>query len=93
MATFPIGNIYAPPWMCVSPMIAGYDDIEFDIDLSGGPLANNNPAASTCQRRPCSWEPRRTVNSCSSMRIMISWCVKFSSSCSRQRTQLFSRPT
>ena len=24
-------------------MIAGYDDIEFDIDLSGGPLATNNP--------------------------------------------------
>jgi hypothetical protein len=43
VATFPIGNIYAPPWMCVSPMIAGYDDIEFDIDLSGGQLGVNNP--------------------------------------------------
>ena len=31
--SFPIGNIYAPPWMCVSPSIAGYQDVEFDIDL------------------------------------------------------------
>lgn len=31
--SFPIGNIYAPPWMCVSPSIAGYEDIEFDVDL------------------------------------------------------------
>jgi len=33
MSTLPIGNIYAPPWMCVSPAIAGYQDIEFDLDL------------------------------------------------------------
>jgi hypothetical protein len=30
---FPVGNIYAPPWMSISPSIAGYTDIEFDIDL------------------------------------------------------------
>jgi hypothetical protein len=33
MASLPIGNIYAPPWMCVAPSVAGYQDIEFDIDL------------------------------------------------------------
>ena len=33
MSAFPIGNIYAPPWMCVSPAIAGYEDIQFDLDL------------------------------------------------------------
>lgn len=31
--SFPIGNIYAPPWMCVSPSVAGYQDVEFQIDL------------------------------------------------------------
>jgi hypothetical protein len=33
MSSLPIGNIYAPPWMCVSPAVAGYEDIEFDLDL------------------------------------------------------------
>ena len=31
MASLPIGNIYAPPFMAVSPQIAGYEDIEFDL--------------------------------------------------------------
>jgi hypothetical protein len=31
--TLPIGNIYAPPWMCVSPSIAGYEDITYYVDL------------------------------------------------------------
>jgi hypothetical protein len=31
--TLPIGNIYAPPWFCVSPSIAGYEDISHDVDL------------------------------------------------------------
>lgn len=30
---FQIGNIYAPPFYALSPSIAGYDDIEFDLDL------------------------------------------------------------
>ena len=30
---FPIGNIYAPPWMCVSPSVAGYQDVAADVTL------------------------------------------------------------
>lgn len=30
---FPIGNIYAPPWMSISPSISNYQDDEFDVDL------------------------------------------------------------
>jgi len=33
MASFPIGNIMAPPFMAVSPSIAGYDDLECDLSL------------------------------------------------------------
>jgi hypothetical protein len=40
MSTLPIGNIYAPPWMCVSPSIAGYQDLEFDISLPAATSQN-----------------------------------------------------
>jgi hypothetical protein len=42
VAALPIGNIYAPPWMCLSPGIANYDDVEFDIDLPSVTVAANS---------------------------------------------------
>jgi hypothetical protein len=29
----PVGNAYAPPWMCFSPQLPNFRDEEFDIDL------------------------------------------------------------
>ena len=42
----PIGNIYAPPWMCVSPSIAGYQDIESAVSLPTGDVLGRLNAVS-----------------------------------------------
>lgn len=45
---FKIGNIYAPPFFALSPSLAGYDDIEFDLDLPAVTI----PAASVVLASP-----------------------------------------